>query len=68
MKVWIVFPVDRISLDGVLLKPKVFTLERDATIYWEQINLKILAVHSEQRRKGGCFRHPEYLHITEQEI
>ena len=67
MKVWIVYQT---YFYGDLLIPKVFTSERSATLYWEQMNVKLLADFDEQNRKGQAYRpgRPEFLRISEQEI
>ena len=67
MKVWIVYQT---YLYGDLLIPKVFTSGRAATLYWEQMNVKLLADFDEQNRKGQVYRPgiPEFLRISEQEI
>ena len=70
MKVWIVFTPRQTYLDGELLIPKVFISERSATLYWEQMNVKLLADFEEQNRKGDVYRpgRLEFLRISEQEI
>ena len=69
MKVWIVYTPLAHYRDGDLLIPKVFTSE-SCTLYWEQMNVKLLADFDEQNRKGEVYRpgRPEFLRISEQEI
>ena len=70
MKIWIVFTPRQTYLNGSLVIPKVFVSEREACMYWEQMNIRLTADHEEQNKKGNVFRPgvPEFLHICEQEI
>ena len=70
MQVWVVFTPRQTYLDGVLVIPKVFSSEKAATVYWEQMNIKLSTDFDEQNQKGDVFRpgRPEFLRISEQEI